>query len=151
MTPPNPPTLTELLGNAGVSEAGWRYRFTGVKGRKWTVQTNRPAWHRDTDRDVELERVFAEPDLRALLEANAAQAAEIAGLREAATSAAQAIDDFALDFIMAHDASPADSTIRLTAFREAVRRLCAAGIEARTATDTGSGTGAATDLNGDGR
>jgi len=53
-------------------------------------------------------------------------AAHIEALAERVRELEEAIDAFATDFIMAHDASPPDSHLRLVAFRSAVRDLCVA-------------------------
>lgn len=66
-----------------------------------------------------------------------AAARERDGLREDLVVLTAAVDEFATDFIMAHDASPDDSCLRLTAFREAVARLCGANVKARQALQAG--------------
>ncbi len=64
-----------------------------------------------------------------------AAARERDALRDDLVVLTSAVDEFAMDFIMAHDASPDDSCLRLTAFREAVARLCAATRHAAEASE----------------
>ena len=74
----------------GLEVVGWRYRYDGAVGRKWSVQKNHPEWWRDNQRDVTLEPLTPKDAAEKLV---AELRSELAAYRSAADLEARCGDE----------------------------------------------------------